>query len=58
MKKIAILSHTFGNIGHTFMGIGVKEVVYNAFGNNVEITSFEQHKPFSVYPKLIHYIFL
>ena len=39
MKKIAILSHTFGNIGHTFMGIGVRKL-FIALLNNVEITSF------------------
>ena len=51
MKKIALLSHKLVNIGHLFMEIGVREVINNIFGKNVEITNFEQHKPFSIYPK-------
>lgn len=49
-KKVALLSHRGGNIGHEFMAIGVEEALKEAFGGELEIDHFEQHRPFSVYP--------
>lgn len=48
--KIALMSHRGGNIGHDFMAIGMEEVTRRAFGKDVVIEHFEQHKPFEVYP--------
>jgi hypothetical protein len=54
--KIALLSHRFGNIGHLFMSVGFEEIVREMFGANAEITHFEQHHFFSIYPQrnLLH----
>lgn len=46
---IALLSHRFGNIGHTFMSLGVTEIVKDTFGHDTKIDHFEQHHHFSVY---------
>lgn len=51
MKRVALLSHRFGNIGHNFMAVGAEAVAREAFGDDVEITHFEQHHHFSVYPE-------
>ena len=51
MTSVALLSHRFGNIGHTFMAMGGEEVARTAFGPDVRITHFEQHHPFSIYPR-------
>ncbi|MBX6369025.1 MAG: polysaccharide pyruvyl transferase family protein [Rhodospirillales bacterium] len=51
MTKVALLSHRFGNIGHSFMAVGAEEVVAEAFGPDAEITHFEQHFPFEVHGK-------
>lgn len=50
MTSIALLSHRFGNIGHSFMALGAEAVAREAFGRDVRITHFEQHHPFSIYP--------
>ena len=50
MKSVALLSHRFGNIGHSFMAIGAEAVARSAFGDDVRINHFEQHHPFSIYP--------
>jgi hypothetical protein len=47
--KIALLSHRGGNIGHDFMAAGMNEAVIEAFGRDVEVVHFEQHRPFDVY---------
>ena len=49
MKKIAILSHKGGNIGHDFMSIGVEIILDSMFGDKMQIEHFEQHHPFDVY---------
>lgn len=49
IKKVALLSHRGGNIGHDFMAAGMNEAVIEAFGADVEVTHFEQHRPFDVY---------
>ena len=51
MKKIALLSHRGGNIGHDFMAIGMEIALREAFGSSVCIDHFEQHNPFEVYPE-------
>jgi hypothetical protein len=51
MKRVALLSHRFGNIGHNFMALGAEAVAREAFGDDVEITHFEQHRPFQIYPE-------
>lgn len=51
MKRLALLSHRFGNIGHNFMALGAEVVAREAFGDDVEITHFEQHHPFQIYPE-------
>lgn len=51
MTKVALLSHRFGNIGHSFMAVGAEEVVAEAFGPQAEVTHFEQHFPFEVHGK-------
>ncbi|MCA8931699.1 MAG: polysaccharide pyruvyl transferase family protein [Rhodospirillaceae bacterium] len=51
MTSVALLSHRFGNIGHSFMALGAEEIVRAAFGADVQITHFEQHHPFSIYPR-------
>jgi len=51
MKQIALLSHRFGNIGHNFMALGAQAAAKEAFGSSVNITHFEQHHPFSIYPQ-------
>lgn len=48
--NIALLSHRFGNIGHTFMAVGVEEIVKDAFGPEVKTDHFEQHHFFDIYP--------
>lgn len=50
-RKVALLSHRFGNIGHLFMAVGFEEIVRDLLGSNVDIEHFEQHHFFSVYPK-------
>lgn len=50
-KKIALLSHRFGNIGHLFMSVGFEEILRQMFGDDVDIRHFEQHHFFSVYPQ-------
>ena len=50
-KKIALLSHRGGNIGHDFMAIGMEAIVSKVFGPDTEISHFEQHKHFSIYPQ-------
>lgn len=50
MQSIALLSHRFSNIGHNFMALGAEQVARQAFGESVQITHFEQHHPFSIYP--------
>lgn len=48
--RVALLSHRGANIGHDFMAIGMEEILRSAFGAQLTIVHFEQHKPFSVYP--------
>lgn len=50
MKSVALISHRFGNIGHTFMAIGVEEIVRKTFGPDTRIVHFEQHKFFDLFP--------
>ncbi|MBI1208067.1 MAG: hypothetical protein GC191_12360 [Azospirillum sp.] len=50
MVSIALLSHRGGNIGHDLMACGIEEILSEAFGQNRQITHFEQHRPFEVYP--------
>ena len=50
MKAVALISHRFGNIGHTFMSLGMEEIVREAFGPEVLIGHYEQHKVFDIYP--------
>lgn len=53
--NIAILGHFTGNIGHLFMAEGVKNIVIEAFkGKEVEISNFEQHKPFCIYKNYLN----
>ena len=49
--KVALLSHRGGNIGHDFMAAGMEVVAREAFGADVEIAHYEQHRPFEVYSK-------
>lgn len=51
MMKVALLSHRGGNIGHEFMSLGMQVALQAAFGSDLQIDHFEQHKHFSVYPK-------
>ena len=37
-KKIALLSHRGGNIGHDFMAIGMEAIVSKVFGPDTEIS--------------------
>lgn len=50
MTSIALISHRFGNIGHTFMSLGMEEIAREAFGAEVHIEHFEQHRVFDIYP--------
>lgn len=50
-KKVALLSHRFGNIGHLFMSVGFEEILKQMFGDQVDIAHFEQHNFFSIYPQ-------
>ena len=56
--KVALLSHRGGNIGHDFMAAGWEAILKLAFGPQVEIEHFEQHRPFCVYPPghPLHYV--
>jgi hypothetical protein len=56
--KVALLSHRGGNIGHDFMAAGWETILKLAFGPQVEIQHFEQHRPFCVYPAghALHYV--
>lgn len=47
---LALISHRFGNIGHTFMAVGMEEIARQAFGSEVEIVHFEQHRFFDLHP--------
>lgn len=47
--KVALMSHRGGNIGHDFMAAGWEIVLRDAFGAQVAIEHFEQHRPFEVY---------
>ena len=49
-RRVALLSHRFGNIGHLFMSIGFEEIIKDLFRQDVEIAHFEQHHFFSIYP--------
>ena len=49
--NIALLSHRFGNIGHSFMAIGVEEAIRAAFGRSATIQHWEQHRTFNVYSR-------
>lgn len=51
MKKIALLSHRGGNIGHDFMAVGMEVALTEAFGSELSIDHFEQHRHFDVYPQ-------
>jgi hypothetical protein len=51
MAAVALLSHRFGNIGHNFMALGAEAAVREAFGPGTTVVHFEQHHPFSIYPK-------
>lgn len=48
--SIALISHRFGNIGHTFMAVGMEEIARQAFGDAVDIVHFEQHRFFDLHP--------
>ena len=48
--KVALLSHCGGNIGHDFMSVGMKHILTETFGNELEIVQFEQHRHFEVNP--------
>lgn len=50
-KRIALLSHRFGNIGHLFMSVGFEEIIKQMFDGKAEIEHFEQHRFFSIYPE-------
>jgi polysaccharide pyruvyl transferase WcaK-like protein len=52
MKRIALLAHTLGNIGHTFMSDGFTNILKRYFLENgyvYKIDLFQQHIPTSVY---------
>jgi len=51
VTRVALLSHRGGNIGHEFMAAGFESIVRQAFGGAVEISHYEQHRPFSIYPE-------
>lgn len=48
--SVALVSHRFGNIGHTFMAEGVEEIARQAFGKEFQIAHFEQHRFFDLHP--------
>jgi Polysaccharide pyruvyl transferase len=48
VETIALLSHRGGNIGHDFMALGIEQAVMIAFGDDVPIVHFEQHRPLDV----------
>ncbi len=48
--KVALLSHRGGNIGHDFMAAGWEWIIRLGFGPDVEVSHYEQHQPFCVYP--------
>lgn len=53
--NVAILGHFTGNIGHLFMAEGIKNIVSEAFkGKEVEVSNFEQHKPFCIYKNYLN----
>ena len=48
MKKFLLGSHRKGNIGHTFMSLGMEEALFKSYGKNTIIEHIEQHNHFSV----------
>lgn len=47
-----LLSHRSGNIGHTFMAVGMEQILRKTFGQQLKIEHIEQHNPFDVYPAM------
>jgi len=50
--RIALLCHKTGNIGHLFMAEGVRHILLQAFGKEIDIIDYEQHQPFCIYENL------
>lgn len=51
-KSIILASHRFGNIGHSFMAVGMEEAIKHTYDKTVDVQHIEQHYFFEVYPKL------